>query len=57
MSLKKMKIFAKKVSVLAYATSTWTMTKTEKKEMDALKMGTIRVLMCIRWGVGVRRVE
>jgi len=58
-SLKvKMKIYnAVVVPVLTYAASTWAMTRTEERKMDALEMKMIRTIMGIRWSNRVRNED
>ena len=54
----KMKVFnAMVLPVLSYAASTWAMTRTEERKLDALEMRMIRTIMGIRWTDRVRNED
>ena len=53
-----MKVFnALVIPVLSYAASTWVMTRTEERKVDALEIKMIRTIMGIRWSDTVRNED
>ena len=53
-----MKVFnALVIPMLSYAASTWAMTRTEEKKLDAMEMKMLRTILNIRWSDRVRNED